>query len=365
MFQPGVAEAAGLSAPHLRMSEDEAAALVAERFGIVGRASRFAAEKDDTFRIQAADGAAYVLKASNPGEDAAEIDLQLALLEHVRRADPSLPVPRVVRDLDGGRLLAHADRAGQSRSTRLLTYMGGTLLSDMAPSVAEREKVGEMQARLRLAMADFSHPADGRRLPWDMRHLLGLEPLLAHIEAGEQRTALRRGLDRFAAIEPKLAACRRQVLHNDFSRGNILVDRDADAFVTGIIDFGDAVRTAIAIDVSTTLANQFPAAVTADLFGDGRDVVRGYLRVADLTEQELVLIPHLAMARLVGRILLTVWRSKLFTDNVVYIMRNTHQSWAQLDWFLERPVEEVSAQLLTVGMRDASRSGPNDRNLAR
>lgn len=346
MFQPGVAEAAGLSARHLRMSEDEAAALVAERFGIVGRASRLAAEKDDTFRILAADGSAHVLKASNPGEDPAEIDLQLALLEHVRQADPSLPVPRVVRSLDGERLLAHADRAGQPRSTRLLTYLAGTLLSDTASTAAERGKVGEMQARLRLAMAGFSHPADRRRLPWDMLHLLGLEPLLAHIEAGEQRTALRRGLDRFAAIEPALAACRRQVLHNDFSRGNILVDRGAPAFVTGIIDFGDAVRTAIAVDVATALANQFPAAATVDLFGDGRDLLRGYLRVADLTEQELVLIPHLAMARLVARILLTVWRSKLFTDNVAYIMRNTHQSWAQLDWFLERPVEEISAQLL-------------------
>ena len=45
-------------------------------------------------------------------------------------------------------------------------------------------------------------------------------------------------------------------VHNDFSKSNIVVDHHSADFVTGIIDFGDAVKAAIAIDVATALLNQ-------------------------------------------------------------------------------------------------------------
>ena len=80
-----------------------------------------------------------------------------------------------------------------------------------------------------------------------------------------------------------------------------------------------------------------------DLFADGRDIVRGYLRRADLTDEELALIPHLTMARVVVRALITTRRAQLFPHNVRYIMRNTEQGWAQLDWFLARTVDQISA----------------------
>ena len=106
---------------------------------------------------------------------------------------------------------------------------------------------------------------------------------------------------------------RTQVLHNDFSLSNLVVDRREPAFVTGVIDFGDAVRTAVAVDVSTALLNQLPRDAAErppdDLLAAGRDVLRGYLRFADLTEPELALIPHLVMARVVARALITTPKS--------------------------------------------------------
>jgi len=35
----------------------------------------------------------------------------------------------------------------------------------------------------------------------------------------------------------------------------------------------------------------------------------------------------------------------MFPDNYDYIMRNTEQGWHQLDWFLSRSAEDVSAIL--------------------
>ena len=154
---------------------------------------------------------------------------------------------------------------------------------------------------------------------------------------------LARGIERFRAIEPALRSCRMQVLHNDFSRSNIVADRSRPEFVTGVIDFGDVVRTHVVIDVSTAVLNLLAPEGGDAMFDRSRDLVRGYLAVADLTDTELTLLPHLAMARVVARALISTWRAARFPENETYLMRNTHQGWAQLDTFLGRSMDEVSA----------------------
>lgn len=157
-------------------------------------------------------------------------------------------------------------------------------------------------------------------------------------------------MERFLSLIGRIAGLRTQVLHNDFSKSNIIVDHDHPEFVTGIIDFGDAVETAVAIDVATALLNQLPRDLATrpvdDPFAEGRDLLRGYLQIADLTTEELQLIPHLVMGRVIARALITLWRAELFPDNAAYILRNTEPGWAQLDWFLARSVEEVSETLV-------------------
>lgn len=341
---------AGLAATYVSLSDAEAIALAHERYGLEGRVTRFATEKDDTFRLEANDGQRFVLKVANPSEEVQEIDLQVRLLEHVERTNPRIPVPRVIRDLSGRSHAQLTDGAGQLRQMRVMSYVEGTPLDAMASGAAEREQVGRMLARLRLATADFSHAAQDRVLAWDVQHLARLRPLLGDVENPRQREALAAGLTRFSVIEPRVRQLRTQVLHNDFSKSNIVVDAAHPAFVTGIIDFGDAVRTAVAIDVSTALLNQLPREgvdTHTDLFADGRDLLRGYLETADLTREELALIPHLTMARAVARALLSLWRAKRFPDNATYLLRNTEPGWAQLDWFLDRSAAEISDSLLS------------------
>ena len=341
----------GLAAPYVIMSDEEAVALAYSRFGIRGTVTRFATEKDDTFRVDADDGQRFILKVANPSEDQAEIAFQVELLQHVERVDPTLPVPRMLPDATGRVLGEIVDRAGQARQVRLMSYLDGTPLDSTGSSPLERERVGEVLGRLRRATGGFSHPAENRVLAWDVKHLLSLRPLLDDVADPRQHRVLAAGMARFADIAPRIAALPAQVLHNDFSRSNIVVDHDDPAFVTGIIDFGDAVRTAVAIDVSTAVLNQLPRDAAQhpveDLFAQGRDVVRGYLREATLSEAELSMIPHLVMGRAVARALITLWRARLFPDNATYILRNTEQGWAQLDWFLARSPDAVSQTLLS------------------
>jgi hydroxylysine kinase len=343
----GLTDQGGLTAAHVRMQVPEACALTERLYGVDGEARRLDTEKDDTFQLLEPGGGRLILKVSNPAESRAEIEFQVALLDHLGRRDPTLPVPAVVPDRDGGQVVAIVDGAGQKRLIRVLTFVEGMPLDRAPSSPILRRHVGGVLARLRLAMADFDHPGADRSLAWDVRHLLDLAGDLDAIPDPGHRTQLQRGLERFAVIAPAVAELRRQVLHNDFSRSNLIVDGADPNRLAGVIDFGDAVRTAIAIDVSTALLNQLPRDIgddlEADIFAAGRDLLAGYLELADLTPEELALLPHLVMGRVIARAIITHRRAALFPDNAPYIMRNTEQGWTQLEWFLARSPAQVSA----------------------
>jgi Ser/Thr protein kinase RdoA (MazF antagonist) len=328
------------------MSESEAVDLVRVHYGIEGRPTRFATEKDDTFRIAPASGPRYVLKVANPTEDAAEIDLQIQVLQHIAVRAPDLPIPRVIANKAGEGHFVQVDRAGQSRQVRLMSFVEGQPLSEVVIDTRGREEIGRLLAQLRHALADFSHPSDDRVVPWDVKNLPTLAPLLPEITDSAWRARLETVLERFAAIEPRLSRCRQQVLHNDFTRSNIVADPKLPTFISGIIDFGDTVRTAIAIDVSTAMLNQLPAVMDGDIFAHGRDLLRGYLGIADLTEEELALIPALIMSRLTTRILLSTAMANRVPSVADYVLRNNHMTWGQIDWFLNRSMDDLFNELI-------------------
>ncbi|HEY0218160.1 MAG TPA: phosphotransferase [Afipia sp.] len=339
-----IAQQGGLAASYTAMLDDEAVALARSFYDLDAQVVRLTTEKDDTFRLECGNGERYVLKVANPAEDQSEVDCQVELLRHIEMQNPELPVPRVIKTSSRLWHFHYEDRVGQSRRVRLMSYLEGVPLSEVKSSAGGREEVGKILGRLRLAMAEFRHSADSRVLAWDVKHLLHLRPLLAEIANERKRERLETAFARFSVIEPRLAKCRTQVVHNDFSKSNVVVHKDYPSHVSGVIDFGDAVRTAVAVDLSTALLNQLSSGDDDDIFADGRDLLRGYLTVADLTEEELNLIPHLVMGRVIARALLTIWRARLFPENATYILRNTEQGWKQLEWFLNRSIPEVSKQ---------------------
>ncbi|MDA7965332.1 phosphotransferase [Ruegeria sp.] len=341
-----VSEQGGLAGAYTPMPPDRAQALLRDHYGMDGALKRFDTEKDDTFRVTTPDGKRFVLKIANPTEPFDEVDFQNGILRHVAVRDAALPVPRLVPDTSGNDMFAITDVDGSKRFVRVLSFIDGTPLCETDSNPEERVQIGRMLGRLRLATEGFSHPGENRQYGWDVQHLLTLEHLLDDVDDPDQRTALAAGLERFRRIEPALRRQRQQVLHNDFSKSNIIVNHDDPDFVKGIIDFGDSVKTAIAVDVSTACLNQLPETPHDDLFWRARDIVEGYLQITELTGEELTLIPHLTMGRIVTRALLTLWRTKLFPENETYIMRNTYQGWHQLDWFLARSPDQVSDILM-------------------
>src|SRR6516165_10697877 len=100
-----------------------AISLARERYGIEARAARLTGERDENFRLTAADGSDYVLKVAHPAESPAVTDLTTAALLHLESEEPGLPCPRVVPERGGQTHVRFIDEMGSARTARLLTYL--------------------------------------------------------------------------------------------------------------------------------------------------------------------------------------------------------------------------------------------------
>ncbi|MER5173527.1 phosphotransferase [Thioclava kandeliae] len=332
----------GLATRFTRIGPHEAARLCQEAYGISGAMKRLETEKDDTYLISASEGR-YILKIANPDETQGELDLQNAVLDHLAEHF-TRPAPRLIRARTGEGMLREP---ASGRFYRLLSFVEGTPLDMMETRTETLPEIGRVLAELRLALGGFRHPHQSRQLVWDVQHVMRLRPLLGEVSLPPRHQALAgEAFARLAEVAHRIPALPRQVVHNDFYASNIVADPET-GHVTGVIDFGDVVESAVAIDLAVALMGQILKAFTPDqdIFANAYPVLAGYLERAPLSDEELAIIPHMVMARVLVRAVMTQYRAALMPENAPYILRNAAPSWAQLQWFLARPTAEVEAIL--------------------
>lgn len=332
------------SVPDLATAEAET--LAARLYGIVGEAELLTSERDQNFRIAAADGSSYLLKISNPSEADEVVDLQTASLDHIAAVDPGAPVPKVLRTLEGtsGDHVLLPD--GRRCAVRLLTYLEGVPVRSTERSRAQRIALGAALARLDLALRDFSHKEASHDLLWNVARADQLADLEGAIESGPQKAVVRKFMDRFVTdILPRLGRLRAQAIHNDYHLHNILVDPADVTRVTGIIDFGDMVHAPLAGEVATGAAYQMAGA--ADPLAAASEFVGGFHTVLPLLAEEQEIVGDLMATRHLITVLISEWRVRRYPENRAYIMRHNPGAWEAL--FL---------------MADLSRGSVRDRLLA-
>src|SRR5699024_529183 len=120
-------------------------------------------------------------------------------------------------------------------------------------------------------------------------------------------------------VAPTLARLPQQMIHNDLSPSNILVDQAGRAII-GILDVGGAVhapRSCALADGASYQMNRY-----RDPCIDLDSIVHGYESVQQLLPEERAHIHDLVLARLVQRIVITSWRADQFPENRNYIMRS-------------------------------------------
>ena len=332
---------------------------IAQRFfGIAASAHPLDSERDQNFRLCSGDGPDWVLKIANPAEDPAVLDLQTEALLHIARVDPDLAVPHVITTLDGSHSHTIEGPEGLRFITRLLSFLPGTLLDEAAPSSTLRLEVGAAAARLARALRGFFHPAARHALLWDIMQASGLRERLHYVEEPARRREIERFLDRFDGdVLPRLRGLRAQVIHNDVSTMNTLVDGE---LVTGSIDFGDLIHAPLVCDLAVPISELTLG--TADPIAAAAEITAGYHAVTALSDQELRLIFDIVCARCAMGITIASWRASDHPENSEYILDGVNEFWELLQRFLEAGPEHVYA---TVRDACAAEAWGLDRGAAR
>lgn len=308
---------AWLASPTPVVDAARAERLALERFGLRSRATPLVAERDRNFRLEAADGTAYVLKVHTAQADAAALAFQNRALLHAAATDPGLPIPRPCPAPNGAHLVDWTRTDGTRHCVRLMTWQPGQPVDFSRVPDATRRDTGRLLARSQLAL--FAAPVDGapQDLPWDLDHFGALAALLPSVSDVSWRGAIEHALKLWNdELEPAIREQPRQVVHNDFNPDNLLVRGADNPQVCGIIDFGDMVVAPRICDLAVACAYQL---------GEGGDVaerllpvLQGYQDLVPLSDADLALLPGLAACRLASSLLIQAHRGALHPDNAEY-----------------------------------------------
>jgi hydroxylysine kinase len=294
-------ESAGETTPAFdRLGSEEAAQIVAEHYDLrAENVARLETERDDSFRIATAAGD-FVLKVAHPADPPEALDLQTRALAHAAESDAALPLQRILPSRGGSLAPPLPEHGG--RLARLFPWLPGTPLEDTRPDATQLAQLGGVLGRLSLALSDFDHPAAEYPYAWDLVQLPRLRPLLERFPSDAAAEAL----ERFERnVAPRLDELPRQIIHNDFNPGNVLVDAAAAGYVTGILDFGDVIRSARVCDLAVALSYQlFPL---GGRWSTITPMIEGFEQHVRLEPAEREVLFDLVVGRFAQRVLINEW----------------------------------------------------------
>jgi Ser/Thr protein kinase RdoA (MazF antagonist) len=271
------------------------------------------------------------------------VALQTAVMRFLQDTAPELPIQRVTLTPTGDdNVVLETD--GGIRVLRVFDFVEGAVLARTSPDAAQLAKAGEVLGRIDVALESFQHPAAQRGLIWDIQHF-HLTGLLEHTANAEHRQLAREVFRLFdRAIVPRLEDLETQVIHGDYSPHNVVVDPKSDHFVAGVIDFGDAVHSAVIFDPAVSLANLL-GREPEQPWRDACAFMIGYEHTRPIKDSELPLLPVAALARLTLRALITNWRAVLVPERRDYLLDHARDDWVNVERALAVPLDDVVALL--------------------
>ena len=293
-----------------------------ESYGVVGLPKSLGGERDQNFLITPTEigQQCIILKVANRAEPDEFLDLQCAALDHIAQQNPTLPIQLLIRTKSGEKW-STIQSGGLTFRVRALRYIPGVPLNEAPEDARLMRNLGRDLAKLNIALRGFFHPAARHAIAWDSQNLDQLVSLCDYLKDVSLRDLAVRCLDRFSAkVKPRLLGCRAQVIHNDVSFHNALIDPDNPYEISGIFDFGDMLYAPLIQDLAVTAA-EVPLG-SKNYFGRVADIVAGFHEVTPLERQEFELLPDLIIGRLVIGLLIQAWSDQevAWTDDREYLI---------------------------------------------
>ncbi|MDR9451505.1 MAG: phosphotransferase, partial [Acidimicrobiia bacterium] len=228
---------------------------------------------------------------------------------------------------------------------RVVSFLEGTTEWNGATPLQLSAAIGTTLARLQRALRGFFHPAGGRTILWDARSAGALLDWVEAITDPEMRQAVASILKSFPErVLPRLAGLPAQPIHNDFHRGNLLIDPEREE-VSGIIDFGDLVHGTRSQDLA--VACSYAMLETPDLLEVIRPLISAFSDVTPLLGEEVEVIGDLIGVRLAQSIVIGSWRAVRHPANADYILLDAASVAEGLERWLDLGEEKIQDAIRT------------------
>ena len=312
---------------------EHAEAIVLEYYGITAKASELPSERDQNFRVKSESGEAFVLKIANAEEDYNVLDFQSGAFERARQLGVPLELPELVLSNSGKKICTVKDMQGRSFLMRLVSWVDGTVMADLDEHDEQLLKsAGRQLAALDKALLDYDHRAKQRVLCWDVKYAEGALEYLPLLSNKQQKIVEH-------LIEPALkldwTRLELSVIHSDANDHNLLV---RDNRVTGLIDFGDMVYSALAADPA--IAAAYSMLGKSNPLEAASQLVSAYLLSMPLKPYDRSAILPLAIARLCMSVCFAAHNANAKPDDP-YQLVTAGPAWKTLEWLSKYSWKEL------------------------
>jgi 4-aminobutyrate aminotransferase-like enzyme/Ser/Thr protein kinase RdoA (MazF antagonist) len=330
-------------------SNEEIKRFALKLYSINASARQLASYSDQNFYLKDENGKEYVFKIANSDEKIEVLDAQNKAMEYLKTHINNFAFPHVLSTTSGEQISSVKSKDGKSYLVRMLTYLDGELLAELAEHNQEVfHRFGQFIGTIDNAIMDFYHSAAYRYLPWDLKNASWANQKLCYIENPRQRTLVEYFLFQFETlVMPFLPQLRTSVIHNDANDHNILVreSQENNRVMFGIIDFGDIVYTHTVCELAIAVA--YIMMGKNDPLAVAKQVIQGYHEKFPLTEFELYVLFYLICARLCISVTMSAYQKKLEPENE-YIIISEKLAWELLEKVIEFSPERATKEFRQV-----------------
>lgn len=317
--------------------------MLERNYGLSGHVERLSVEKGDTFRLTTGSNK-YLVKVSPSDEPESVTALQTAVMRYFDDAAHALPVQRIKLTLDESDSVPIDMSDGTRRMLSVFCFVEGVLWEHMDANAEQLTKLGDMLGRVNSVLRSFGHPADARRLVYDIGHFHQWVGLVEYTLEPKRRRLAQQAFKLFEEVLlPRLPGLEMQVIHGDYAPNNVVVDPHSDAFVKTILDFGDTVRTAVIFDPANTVAH-LVGRTQDHPWQDAFAFVAGYEQSRPINDSELPLLPVAALARLTMLALIRHWKAERAPDQREELLASAEYYWTNLELAMGVPLDDVIAR---------------------
>lgn len=318
-------------------TESQAVELARSLYGLTVTAKSLPGEYDDNFHLTPRDSApespaGFVLKVMHPARERSFIDMQCRALLHLAARAPQLTLPRVRLNKNGQPLASVTTPDGTQRLVWMLSYIPGTMLAKARPhSPILLASLGQFLGQMDAALADFSHPAAGRELKWDLARAGWIRQHLHQLRHPSQRALVEKFLSPYESeVVPALPQLRRSIVYGDANDYNVLVGPPLPLprKIASVIDFGDMHETITVSEVA--IAAAYAILGKENPLRSAADVITGYHRAFPLMPTELQILYPLIGTRLAVSVVNSALRATVKPDDH-YVRVSERPAWEALE----------------------------------